>query len=452
MRKFAIFPARLRSVLNQPSCPASQLFLWLVHVVLSSAPFSLATTAQADEVVPSRWQVLPLAALFYASQTDQVVSAAFDLPCGAQPLGVLLIDQGRKLQVAALVARPLAACTRLPERRTIRMPFVDSTAYQLIEPLRGDLDGLRVEELHTVAASGLQGKPQLSVEVPCGVRPAGLVVMPGRPVGLRGGVDSRSLLPMNLVAIGFRESPRRALAECGAEPDSMPVPRQSAIVVGGLVAASVKVDSRSFAWQVLPRKVTDLRKLGVLDLRGIDRVEMLQGKTGQLGVVHFRRRCFEVPVGIALVPSGHSQAMAVAVARYINAPCLTRQAKIPDVAFEQDTISLINPRARALSPGELSKFRLGRLHLAPGTKGDVSGLVLTAPGQAFKGGEFPRGYFAFVARSTSPEGVFALRKAGITTIDTSNPVAVASRLAASAGFPRSATRGVPLRLQITSAL
>ena len=410
----------------------------LAPLALVAFALSLSGELRADEVVRSRWQVLPLTSLFYSSQSDQVVSASFDLPCGASPLGVLLIDQGSKLQLAALVTRPLAACARLPERRSFRLPFIDSTAYKLIEPLRGDLDGLRVEELNAVAVTGLGKAPQLRVEVPCGVKPAGIAVIPGRL--------NATPVPMQLVAIGFRDSARRVTAECGSSDGEIAAaPRQAVIRVGGLVAAQER--GRHFAWQVMPRKVNDLRKLGVLGLRGIDRMESLKGKTGRLGVLHFKRRCFEVPVGIALLPNGNSQVMAVAVARYLNAPCLTRQAKIPALAFEEETISLVNPRARALRPEELSRFGLGQLLLVPGTKGDVGGVVLTSPGEGF-----PRGYFAFVARSASPAGVTALRQAGIQLIDTSNPLAVASRMAAAAGFPRTAVAGTPLRLQITSAM
>jgi hypothetical protein len=406
--------------------------------------------ARADEIPKSRWQVLPLTELFYASHDETVVSAAFDLPCGAQPIGVLLIDQGTKLQLAAMVSRPLAACARLPERRMFRLPFIDSSAYKIIEPLRGDLDGIRVDELNTFAVNQVNGKPQFKVDIPCGVRPAGLVVLPGQGV-----VPTKGVRPMRLAAVGFRESPRRVAADCGSAPEAFPAPRQGLIRVAGLVVT--QRDGSRYAWQVMPRKVSDLRKLGVLELRGIDRVEKLTGKSGRLGIVHFKHRCYEVPVGVALVPRGNGQAMAVAVARYINAPCLTRQARVPELGLKQATLSLLDPRATALTTEEIERFNLGQLILAPGSKGDVAGVVLTSPGAVSSESgdgrlQYPRGYFAFVARSRIPGGAAALRQSGIQMIDTSNPLAVASRLAGAAGFPRTAVAGNPLRLQITSAL
>jgi hypothetical protein len=178
-------------------------------------------------------------------------------------------------------------------------------------------------------------------------------------------------------------------------------------------------------YRVMPRKVSDLRKLGVLQLRAIDRLDLNSRR------VHFKHRCYEVPVGIAVVPRRGGQALAVAVASYINAPCLARQATVSDSPMKNDFVRLESTlrTSRILTAAELKQFQLGQLLLAPGTRGDASGVVLTT---------LKRGWFPFVVRSASNRGRFALHRAGIKAEASLNA--------------RYASGSRPLRLQITSAL
>lgn len=386
----------------------------------------------ADELPRTRWQILPLTELFYSDNgPGHVVTAAFDLPCGATPLGALLVDRDqkpdRKLQVAAVVARPLAGCARLPERRYFKMPFIDSTAYKLIEPMRGDLDGIRVTELNAIAVqSGSPesgSRPELKVEIPCGVMAAGMLVTPD-PDGGRSAGNSTAPMNFQLAAIGFRLPPRRVAEACGNSGreniKSLPAPTQAMVRIGGLAHGG--------HYRLMPRKVSDLRKLGVLQLRAIDRLDL------NARHVHFKHRCYEVPVGIAVVPRRGGQALAVAVASYINAPCLARQATVSDSPMKNDFVPLESTlrTSRLLTAAELKQFQLGQLLLAPGTRGDASGVVLTT---------LKRGWFPFVVRSASNRGRFALHRAGIKA------EASLSSLTA-----RYASGSRPLRLQITSAL
>jgi len=375
----------------------------------------------ADELPRTRWQILPLAALFYSDTTGgHVVTAAFDMPCGATPLGAVLVDRGQKLQVAAMVTRPLAACARLPERRYFNLPFLDTTAWKLIEPLRGDLDAIRVTELNVTSVNG-PGTGEgtaLSVDVPCGVVPAGMLVTPD-PV-------RRSPMAFQVAAIGFKMAPRRVAATCGTQESTREAPSaastRSVVRVGGL--------SRKSAYRVMPRKVGDLRKLGVLQLRGIDSLDA--GRR----VVSFKHRCYEVPVGLAIVPDRGGRAVAVAVASYINAPCVTRNENVARLPWISGEIAIPSLDVRVISPREIQKYRLGQMSLARGNSGDISGVVLTADSPAAAPGKsLPQGWFAFTARSASDDGRMALRSAGIS------------------GKPApTISHGRPLRLQITSAL
>ncbi len=391
----------------------------------------LATPGFADELPRTRWQILPLTELFYSDNgPGHVVTAAFDLPCGATPMGALLIDRDqkpdRKLQVAAVVARPLAGCARLPERRYFKMPFIDSTAYKLIEPMRGDLDGIRVTELNAIAVqSGTPesgARPELKVEVPCGVMAAGMLVTPD-PDGARSATKSKASMNFQLAAVGFRLPPRRVAAACGNSNRgySTPAPpaTQAVVRIGGLANGG--------HYRVMPRKVSDLRKLGVLQLRGIERLDLNARQ------VHFKHRCYEVPVGIAVVPRRGGQALAVAVASYINAPCLARQATVTDTPLKTDFLPIENLKtlrnSHVLTAAELKQFELGQLLLAPGTRGDATGVVLAT---------LKRGWFPFVVRSASNRGRFALHRTGINAESSLNA--------------RYASGSRPLRLQITSAL
>lgn len=401
-----------------------------------SAWFALAPRLFADELPRTRWQILPLAELFYAEDRDgHVVTAAFDMPCGATPIGAVLVDRGTKLQVAAMVARPLAACARLPERRYFKLPFLDTTAWKVIEPMRGDLDGIRVAELNVTSVLSPNGKgTSLNVDVPCGVVPTGMLVMPDpvHPASMR----------FQLAAIGFKMAPRRIAALCGgvdtvANQQGAPVPAKGTVQVAGL--------SGKGSYRVMPRKVGDLRKLGVLQLRGIDRVDHARG------IVHFTHRCYEVPVGVAVVPDRGGSAVAVAVASYINAPCVSRQARVGSMPAVRGQLSLAEAGlsrrdmvrirdARVMGASEIRKYRLGQLLVHRGTPagnpGDISGIVVTSgPASAATGKHLPRGWFAFSARSGSDQGRMALRTAGI--------VGKAAPMVA---------HGRPLRLQITSAL
>ncbi len=413
------------------------LLLFFARLTILAYCLWLATPTLADELPLTRWQILPLTELFYsASGTDHVVTAAFDLPCGATPLGAVLIDRGQKpaqkLQVAAMVTRPIVACARLPERRYFKMPFVDSTAYKVIEPLRGDLDGIRVVELNTTSlqpesiGSGIA--PELKVEVPCGVMPVGMLVTPDLEGQHPHSKPKKPISPMRfqLAAIGFRLPPRQVMASCENSGRGNTTP--GAIRTGGLANAG--------HYRVMPRRVSDLRKLGVLQLRGIDRLDLNTRR------VHFQHRCYEVPVGIAVVPRRGGQALAVAVASYINAPCLARQANIADAPLKVDSLPLEFAAGR--SPGldakalrnshvlttmELKQFQFGQLLLAPGTRGDASGVVVAT---------LKRGWFPFAVRSASNGGRFALHRTGINAEPSLDA--------------KYASGSRPLRLQITSAL
>lgn len=426
------------------------LLRFFARLTLLGPSLWLATLGFADELPRTRWQILPLTELFYSDNgPGHVVTAAFDLPCGATPMGALLIDRDqkpdRKLQVAAVVARPLAGCARLPERRYFKMPFIDSTAYKLIEPMRGDLDGIRVTELNAIAVQAGSpesgARPELKVEIPCGVMAAGMLVTPD-PDGGRSAGKSNAAMNFQLAGIGFRLPPRRVAEACGNSGreniKSIPAPTQAMVRIGGLAHGG--------HYRVMPRKVSDLRKLGVLQLRAIDRLDL---KSLQ---VQFKHRCYEVPVGVAVVPRGDGQALAVVVASYINAPCLARQATVSDSPMRPDFLplelkvgratgalagnDLINPKtlrtSHLLTAAELKRFQLGQLLLAPGTRGDASGVVLAT---------LKRGWFPFVVRSASNRGRFALQRAGI------NAESSLSSLSA-----RYASGSRPLRLQITSAL
>lgn len=387
----------------------------------------VATSGYSDELPRTRWQILPLTELFYSDNgPGHVVTAAFDLPCGATPVGALLVDRDlkpdRKLQVAAVVARPMAGCARLPERRYFKMPFIDSTAYKLIEPMRGDLDGIRVTELEAIAIQAGSpesgARPELKVDIPCGVMAAGMLVTPDPD---HSAVESNARLNFQLAAVGFRLPPRRAAQACGNSGreniNSTPAPTQAMVRIGGLAQGG--------HYRVMPRKVSDLRKLGVLQLRGIERLDLSARQ------VHFKHRCYEVPVGIAVVPHRGGQALAVAVASYINAPCLARRATVSDSPMKASILPVESTlrNLHVLTAAELKPFQLGQLLLAPGTKGDASGVVLAT---------LKRGWFPFVVRSTSNRGRFALHRAGIH--------------AGPSSIPMHASGSRPLRLQITSAL
>lgn len=408
------------------------LLHFFARLTLLGPSLWLATLGFADELPRTRWQILPLTELFYSDNgPEHVVTAAFDLPCGATPMGALLIDRDqkpdRKLQVAAVVVRPLAGCARLPERRYFKMPFIDSTAYKLIEPMRGDLDGIRVTELNAIAvqAGSPQAgvRPELKVEVPCGVMAAGMLVTPD-PNGGRSAGKSNAAMNFQLAAVGFRLPPRRVAEACGNSGreniNSTPAPTQAMVRIGGLAHGG--------HYRVMPRKVSDLRKLGVLQLRGIERLDL------NVRQVHFKHRCYEVPVGIAVVSRRGGQALAVAVASYINAPCLAHQAAVTNSPMKVATLPVESTlrTSRILTATELKQFQLGQLLLAPGTRGDASGVVLAT---------VKRGWFPFVVRSASNRGRFALQRAGI------NAESSLSSLSA-----RYASGSRPLRLQITSAL
>lgn len=428
---------------------------FFTRTIVIASGLAHAAHGLADELPRTRWQILPLTELFYTekpnSQGAHIVTAAFDLPCGASPLGVFLADRGDKLQVAAMVARPLVACARLPERHYFKMPFVDSTAYKVIEPMRGDLDGIRATELGVASA---KNNHELSVDVPCGVIAAGLLVMPA---------PEKSF---HLAAVGFKLPPRRVITACPAADTSgvAPAVTRSVVKVSGLV--------KTGQYRVLPRKVADVRKLGVLQLRGIKRLDLKAGK------VHFERRCYEVPVGIAVVPRRGGQAIGVAMASYINAPCLARQAKVSASPLIKETLAIASAqagrtppagstwdlqmlsKAHVLTPQEIKKYQLGQLLLASGTRGDISGVVVTAAASSAQAqGRRPptRGWFAFVARSGGNGGRFALHAAGMrssspTNLASVDPLVLASRVARPAGVPRITLGERPLRLQITSAL
>ena len=431
------------------------MLLFFIRLIVIASGLAHAAHGLADELPRTRWQILPLTELFYTekpnSQGTHIVTAAFDLPCGASPLGVFLADRGDKLQVAAMVARPLVACARLPERRYFKMPFVDSTAYKVIEPMRGDLDGIRATELGVASA---KNNHELNVDVPCGVVAAGMLVMPAAEKSF------------HLAAVGFKLPPRRVTAACPAADFSgvAPAVTQSVVTVSGLV--------KTGQYRVLPRKVADVRKLGVLHLRGINRLDLKAGK------VHFERRCYEVPVGIAVVPRRGGQAIGVAMASYINAPCLARQAKVNASPLIKETLAIASAqagrtvpagstwdlqmlsKAHVLTPQEIKKYQFGQLLLASGTRGDISGVVVTAAASSAQAqGRRPptRGWFAFVARSGGNGGRFALHAAGMrnsspTNLASVDPLLLASRVARPAGVPRITLGERPLRLQITSAL
>ena len=432
---------------------------FFTRLIIIASGLAHAAHGLADELPRTRWQILPLTELFYTekpnSQGTHIVTAAFDLPCGASPLGVFLADRGDKLQVAAMVVRPLVACARLPERRYFKMPFVDSTAYKVIEPMRGDLDGIRATELGVASA---KNNHELNVDVPCGVIAAGLLVMPAAEKSF------------HLAAVGFKLPPRRVTAACpGADFSGVaPAVARSVVTVSGLV--------KTGQYRVLPRKVADVRKLGVLQLRGIKRLDLKAGK------VHFERRCYEVPVGIAVVPRRGGQAIGVAMASYINAPCLARQAKVSASPLIEETLAIapapgqvgrtaaaaagstwdlqMLSKAHVLTPQEIKKYQLGQLLLASGTLGDISGVVVTAAASSaqVQGRRPPtRGWFAFVARSGGNGGRFALQAAGMrnsspTNLASVDPLVLASRVGRPAGVPRITLGERPLRLQITSAL
>lgn len=441
--------------------------------------------ALADDLPKSRWQMLPLSSLFYTDVGgEKIVTAGIDVPCGATPLGALLVERQGKLFLAAVASRPLAACAKLPQRQYLRMPFVDSKAYKVIEPMRGDLDGMRVAELRVRALKTDARRPAIEVDVPCGTVAGGVVVMPANNKSYR------------VAAMGFKLPARKATLQCSATNKMKPAstwtvaPRQT-ITITGL--------QRAFSYRVLQNKVTDLRKIGVLQLRGIDKLVVSNGNA----TLKFRRKCFEVPVGVAVVPKGHRQALAVVVARYVNAPCTTKSADLERLPAIRGQLVLRGGRgghlsgvesgrgewdlaqlrqSSVLSQAEINRFSLGQLKvlrqdtlnqvgtpdgatLSTSLRDDLQGVVIAV--SKHRNRSFAKsGWFVFSTRSTNGAGQFALRASAcgrfarsgsqhLTVATNKNPLqhlrGFARQMANSAGAPSTAIGRRPLELRISSA-
>lgn len=418
----------------------------------------------------TRWQMLPLSSLFYSDVGGQkIVTAGIDVPCGATPLGALLVERKDRLFVAGVAVRPLAACAKLPQRQYFRMPFIDSKAYKVIEPMRGDLDGMKVTELPVRALKTSGVHRTVDAEVTCGIVAGGILVMPAASKSYR------------VAALGFKLPARQAAAKCRAP--AFQAESNRSVDAARVQKISVRGLQPGLSYRVLQRKVPDLRKLGVLKLRGIDQMTIRNDQA----TIKFRRKCFEVPVGLAVVPKGSRQALAVVVARYVNAPCVIRRAnvaKLPSLrgvlnlrgnglAGEWDLAQL--RQSTVLSQADVDRFDLGQIkmlravgasdkesNLVAAKRADLNGVVIALSKHRSRG-FVKTGWFVFTAKSGNYAGRMAMRSAAfgryapladkrLTDLSENHLRRFARQMAGSAGAPTNAISRRPMVLNITSAL